>query len=185
VSGALGSECFRDISTVPGGAICQDIRESELEGVSYGPWPVPDRNPPADWPAHQGVGGRPRGERELALKLLRRYRLEGPAGLEPRSRRPKTSPTRIADLYEEEIVRWRKELERQGFDAGAETIHFHMSTPGRNVPSVSTIPPGPRSPGLRHHEPKNDPTPPEGVVFEILNVIDDHYRVCVASLALS
>src|SRR5579863_6384489 len=73
------------------------------------------------------------------FKLLRRYRLEGPAGLEPRSRRPKTSPTRIADLYEEEIVDWRKRLEERGFDAGAESIHFYMSTPGRNVPSISTI----------------------------------------------
>ena len=73
------------------------------------------------------------------FKLLRRYRLEGPDGLEPRSRRPKTSPTRIADLYEDEIVRVRKELVESGFDAGAETIHFHMSTPGRQVPSVSTI----------------------------------------------
>ena len=73
------------------------------------------------------------------FKLLRRYRIEGPAGLEPRSRRPKTSPMRIADLYEDEIVRWHKELADQGFDAGAETIHFHMSTPGREVPSVSTI----------------------------------------------
>jgi hypothetical protein len=73
------------------------------------------------------------------FKLLRRYRLEGPAGLEPRSRRPKTSPTRIADLYEDEIVRVRKELADGGFDAGAETIHFHMATPGRQVPSVSTI----------------------------------------------
>ena len=73
------------------------------------------------------------------FKLLRRYRLEGPESIEPRSRRPKTSPSRIADLYEDEIVRTRKELAEGGFDAGAETIHFHMSTPGRQVPSVSTI----------------------------------------------
>ena len=73
------------------------------------------------------------------FKLLRRCHLEGPEGLEPRSRRPKTSPTRIADLYEDEIVRWHKELKDLGVDAGAETIHFHMSTPGRNAPSVSTI----------------------------------------------
>ena len=72
-------------------------------------------------------------------KLLARYRTEGLVGLEPRSRRPKTSPTRIADLYEDEIVRIRKELVDAGFDAGAETIHFHMATPGRQVPSPSTI----------------------------------------------
>jgi transposase-like protein len=35
------------------------------------------------------------------FKLLRRYRLEGPAGLEARSRRPHSSPSRIADLWED------------------------------------------------------------------------------------
>jgi len=43
------------------------------------------------------------------FKLLRRYRLEGPEGLDPRSRRPKTSPTRIADHYEDEVVALHKE----------------------------------------------------------------------------
>jgi transposase-like protein len=42
--------------------------------------------------------------------LLRRYRFEGggrPPATEPA---PKTSPSRIADLYEDEIVALRKEL---------------------------------------------------------------------------
>jgi transposase InsO family protein len=137
-------------------------------------------------------------------KLLARYRREGPAGLEPRSRRPKTSPTRIADLYEDEIVRLRKELTEQGFDAGAETIHFHMATPGRNVPSVATIWRVLKARGFvtpePHKRPKSSWTrfvaefPNEcwqadvthvevanGVVYEVLNVIDDHSRLCVAS----
>src|SRR5579862_4822351 len=58
--------------------------------------------------------------------LLRRYRLEGDAGLEPRSRRPRSSPSRIADLWEDEIVVLRKDLADGGFDAGAQTIHFHL-----------------------------------------------------------
>ena len=73
------------------------------------------------------------------FKLLRRYRLEGPAGLEPRSRRPKSSPTRIADLYEDEIVALHKALADDGLDAGAATIHFHLSERGGPTPSVSTI----------------------------------------------
>lgn len=140
------------------------------------------------------------------FKLLRRYRLEGPKGLEPRSRRPRTSPTRIADLYEDEIVRWHKELKDLGVDAGAETIHFHMSTPGRNVPSVSTIQRTLRARGFVTPNPKKRPKctrirfaadfPNEcwqgdvthvevadGVVFEVLNMIDDHSRLCVASRA--
>jgi transposase InsO family protein len=138
------------------------------------------------------------------FKLLRRYRLEGPAGLEPRSRRPKTSPTRIADLYEDEIVRTRKELAEGGFDAGAETIHFHMATPGRQVPSVSTIHRVLVARGFVTPEPHKRPKSSwkrfvaefpnecwqadvthvevaEGVVYEVLNVIDDHSRLCVAS----
>ena len=91
--------------------------------------------------------GRPIGElakthgvsRGWLYKLLRRYRLEGPAAVAPRSRRPKSSPARIVDLYEDEIVGLRKKLIDGGFDGGAETIRFHMATPGRTVPSTSTI----------------------------------------------
>ena len=45
--------------------------------------------------------------RSWVYKLLKRARLEGDAGLEPRSRRPHSSPTKIADLFEDEIVAWR------------------------------------------------------------------------------
>src|SRR5271156_2872470 len=137
-------------------------------------------------------------------KLLARYRREGWPGLEPRSRRPKTSPSRIADLYEDEIVRIRKELIDSGFDAGAETIHFHMATPGRQVPSPSTIYRVLKARGFVTPEPHKRPKSSwtrfvadfpnecwqldmthvevaEGVVYEVLNIIDDHSRVCVAS----
>jgi transposase InsO family protein len=140
------------------------------------------------------------------FKLWRRYRLEGPIGLEPRSRRPENSPTRIAGLYEDEIVRIRKELADSGLDAGAQTIHFHMSSPGRNVPSASTIHrvlvargfvvpephKRPRSSWIRFEADfpnecwQADVTHVEvadGVVFEVLNVVDDHSRLCVASRA--
>ncbi len=75
------------------------------------------------------------------FKLLRRYRLEGEAGLEPRSRRPKSSPSRICDLYEDEIVVMRKQLLDDGFDAGAETIRYHLAQHHKSVPSVSTMRP--------------------------------------------
>src|ERR1700722_801093 len=73
------------------------------------------------------------------FKLLRRYRLEGEAGLQARSRRPRSSPSRISDLYEDEIVALRKELLDGGFDAGAETIYFHLAARHPSAPSVSTI----------------------------------------------
>ena len=64
--------------------------------------------------------------RSWLYKLLRRYRLEGPSGLEARSRRPVRSPSRVRDQYEDEIVTLRKELLDLGVDAGAETIRYHL-----------------------------------------------------------
>jgi transposase-like protein len=51
-------------------------------------------------------------------ELVARYQAEGEAGLVPRSRRPHRSPTKLSDLYEDEIVRRRKELTEAGYDAG-------------------------------------------------------------------
>ena len=156
--------------------------------------------------------GRPIGELAAAhgvsrgwlYKLLARYRRQGPSGLQSRPRRPRTSPTSIADLYEDEIVAWRKRLEEGGFDAGAATIHFHSSSPGRNVPSVPTIWRVLRARGFVTPQPHKRPKSSwkrfcaefpnetwqgdvthveiaEGVVVEVLNLIDDHSRLCVAS----
>jgi transposase len=73
------------------------------------------------------------------FKLLRRYRLKGPEGLAPRSRRPHRSPTRIADIYEDEIVAVHKALADDGLDAGAATIHYHLAERYDVPPSLSTI----------------------------------------------
>jgi transposase InsO family protein len=60
-------------------------------------------------------------------ELLARYRDEGAAVFEPRSRRPdtnpKATPLEVVDL----IVRLRKELAEQGLDAGPETITWHLA----------------------------------------------------------
>jgi transposase len=73
------------------------------------------------------------------FKLLRRYRLEGPEGLAPRSRRPHRCPSRLADLYEDEIVSLHKALADDGLDAGAATIHYHLVQRYEVPPSISTI----------------------------------------------
>lgn len=140
--------------------------------------------------------------------LLRRYRLEGDAGLEARSRRPRSSPSRISDLWEDEIVALRKALVDDGWDAGAQTIRHHLcERHGPSVPSVPTIWRVLRDRGFvtpqPHKRPKSSYTrfvaelPNEcwqadmthvtlrnGTVFEVLNIIDDHSRVCVASRAM-
>jgi hypothetical protein len=55
-------------------------------------------------------------------QLVRRYLAEGEAAFEPHSRRPHSSPHAVPAGVEDEIVRLRKELSRQGLDAGADTI---------------------------------------------------------------
>lgn len=78
-------------------------------------------------------------------KYLARFKAEGVAGFYPRSRRPVSSPTRISAVVEDVIVRARKELDEQGWDAGAEQIGFWISDhpghwpPGEVVPSRASI----------------------------------------------
>jgi transposase len=59
-------------------------------------------------------------------KLVARYRAEGEAAFEPRSRRPRTSPTAIDAATVELIIRLRKQLSEQGLDAGPDTIAWHL-----------------------------------------------------------
>src|SRR5271165_103039 len=133
------------------------------------------------------------------FKLLRRYRLEGPEGLAPRSRRPHRSPARIADLYEDEIVALHKVLADDGLDAGAATIHYHLAQRYRRPPSVSTIFRVLKARGFVALQPQKRPKSSlktfvadlpnetwqadmthvefgEGHLYEVLNMIDDHSR---------
>jgi transposase len=64
--------------------------------------------------------------RSWIYTLLDRYRAEGEAAFEPRSRRPKTSPSAISDNAADLIVRLRKDLAGQGLDAGPQTIAWHL-----------------------------------------------------------
>ena len=144
--------------------------------------------------------------RSWIYKLLARYRAEGEAGLERRSRRPQHSPTKIRDLYEDEIVALRKELTDAGFDAGAQTISFHLAQRHEKVPSVPSIWRVLRERGFVTPEPHKRPRSSsvrfearlpnecwqsdithvllaDGTEVEIVNFIDDHSRLCVTSVA--
>ena len=59
-------------------------------------------------------------------RLVARYRAEGEAAFEPRSRRPKTSPGAISDDTADLIVELRKDLSGPGLDAGPDTICWHL-----------------------------------------------------------
>lgn len=62
----------------------------------------------------------------------------GQGPVEPRSKRPHSSPTRVADRWEDEIVALGRELVDAGLDAGAQTINVHLSRRHDDVPSVPT-----------------------------------------------
>src|SRR5262245_10540033 len=81
--------------------------------------------------------------RSWLYELLARYRAQGEDGLQPRSKRPRSSPTAVSSAMEEEIVALRKSLAEEGLDAGAYTIRYHLLVRHRRhtrvVPSVATI----------------------------------------------
>jgi transposase InsO family protein len=78
-------------------------------------------------------------------KYVARFGEEGVEGFYPRSRRPLTSPTRVGVEVEDVIVRARKELDDEGWDAGADQIAFWIDDHpqvwpvGAVVPSRATI----------------------------------------------
>src|SRR5246127_3784641 len=74
--------------------------------------------------------------RSWIYKLIARYRAEGEEGLAPRSRRPRCSPSKTADAFVSEILQLRKQLSKDGFDAGAQTIHTHVQRKHEQVPSA-------------------------------------------------
>jgi transposase InsO family protein len=146
-----------------------------------------------------------RVSRGWVRELVRRYEAEGEAGLEPRSRRPRSSPQRTPGDLEEAILELRTSLADQGLDAGAHTIAYHLGERREGaVPSVATIwrilvrrgfvtpqpQKRPRSSFIRFcaempnerwqaditHWALADASP-----VDILNTIDDHSRLLVGS----
>jgi len=85
------------------------------------------------------------------------FRSGGPEALEPRRRGPKHPPALTAPEVEDEIVWWRKHLDDAGLDAGARTIHYHLSQAHRHVPSLSTIHRVLRRRGLVEDQPQKRP----------------------------
>jgi transposase InsO family protein len=77
--------------------------------------------------------------RSWVYALLDRYQAEGEAAFEPRSRRPKTSPSAISPGTVELIVRLRKDLAGQGLDAGPHTIAWHLDHHHRIRVSAATV----------------------------------------------
>jgi transposase InsO family protein len=61
------------------------------------------------------------------FELLARYKAEGEAAFEPRSRRPQSSPTAIPTGVVDLIIELREKLTATGLDAGPDTIGWHLA----------------------------------------------------------
>ena len=77
--------------------------------------------------------------RSWLYELLARYRDEGDAAFEPRSRAPKTSPGATPPQTVELVLRLRKQLAEEGHDAGAETLQWHLRHHHQTTLSRATI----------------------------------------------
>ncbi|MCD4536513.1 integrase core domain-containing protein [Nocardioides sp. cx-169] len=110
-----------------------------------------DNQSPAEVAARYGV------HRAWVYKLKARYEAEGDTALEPRSRRPKTSPNALAAELVDLIARIRKELTEAGLDAGPETIAWHLEHQHGHRVSRSTISRHLTAAGLVTPEPKKRP----------------------------
>jgi transposase len=139
-------------------------------------------------------------------ELISRYRAGGYEALEPRSRRPRVCAQETPGEVLDAIVTLRRELADAGHDAGAATIAYHLAARMQAVPSRATIWRILKREGLITPQPQKRPRcslirfeadlPNEtwqtdithwqlagGEHVEILNLIDDHSRLFLASEA--
>lgn len=142
--------------------------------------------------------------RSWLYRLLARYRQGGYAALEPRSRRPRTSPGRTPAKLEAAIVALRAELALTGHDCGPATIAHHLARQSPDAPSTATVWRILRRHDLITPQPHKRPRSSfirfeaalpnelwqadtthwrlaDGTDVEILDVIDDHSRLLLAA----
>ena len=89
--------------------------------------------------------------------LLARYRAEGDAAFEPRSRRPHSVPTTVSAETVELILEYREKLTATGLDADPDTIAWHLEHHHSVVVSRATISRYLTKAGLVFPEPKKRP----------------------------
>ena len=144
-------------------------------------------------------------------RLMARYGREGEAAFEPRSRRPKTSPSVTPPETVELIVALRRQLTAAGLDAGPDTIVWHLAhhhgvtvsaaTVARHLTAQGLVVPAPekrpKSSLTRFeaampnecwqadftHYRLTRPNGRPGVDTEILTWLDDHARYAISVTA--
>ena len=147
--------------------------------------------------------------RKTFYAIRARARAEGQAAaLEPRSRRPVRSPTRIGEDVKDQAVQVRAALERSGLDHGPVSVHDKMVSMGLAAPSVASLARIFRERGVARVEPRKRPRaawrrfvyPAPNACWQldatewvltagrrcvVFQLQDDHSRVAVASLVAS
>jgi transposase InsO family protein len=139
-------------------------------------------------------------------RLLKRYRLEGEAAFEPKSRRPHTTPTRLPQSTIDLVISLREDLASKGLDHGPHTIAWHLQHHHRLIVSVSSIHRHLYAAGKITPTPQKRPKSSyirfaaeqpnerwqadfthwwlaEGTHVEILNWLDDHARYAISVTA--
>jgi transposase len=139
-------------------------------------------------------------------RLLARYREGGLDALEPRSRRPKTTPISAPEPVRARVIELRVQLTSDGLDAGPVTIAWHLQREGLRVLSTSTIRRILHQAGLVTPQPRKRPKSSyirfeadqpnemwqsdfmhsqlaDGTDIEVLNWLDDHSRYLLSSTA--
>jgi transposase InsO family protein len=144
--------------------------------------------------------------RKSFYELRKRAQTDGPAAvLEPRSRRPRSSPSRLTEEVKEQAVQVRAALEASGLDCGPISVHDKMHAMGLDpVPSIASLARIFRQAGVARLEPKKKPRsawrrfvyPAPNACWQldateyvltggrkcvIFQLIDDHSRYAVAS----
>lgn len=144
--------------------------------------------------------------RKTFYAIRARTRTDGAAAaLEPRSRRPRTSPTKLTDEVKQQTLAVRAALESSGLDHGPISVHDKMHAMGLSpVPSVASLARIFREEGVARLEPKKRPRsawrrfvyPAPNACWQldgteyvltggrrcvIFQLIDDHSRYAVAS----
>jgi transposase InsO family protein len=144
--------------------------------------------------------------RKSFYQLRKRARIDGPAAvLEPRTRRPMSSPSALSEELKEQAVAVRAALEASGLDHGPISVHDKMRAMGlKPVPSTASLARIFREAGVARLEPKKKPRsawrrfvyPAPNACWQldateyvltggrkcvIFQLIDDHSRYAVAS----
>jgi putative transposase len=144
--------------------------------------------------------------RKSFYELRNRAAADGPAAvLEPRSRRPQSSPSKLSEQVKDQALRVRAALEASGLDHGPISVHDKMHAMGLpQVPSTASLARIFRQAGVARFEPKKKPRsawrrfvyPAPNACWQldateyvltrgrkcmIFQLIDDHSRYAVAS----